>query len=128
MSEPAGYHLSDPTAKSGLRERADCTVCAFVHASGLPYLQVHAVLARHGRRPRCGFVIETRIHRIARDLGLCLRMVRRSGTVARLVADFPRGTLIVQISEHAFAVIDGVIYDSYPTSTRCRVVRAWRVV
>lgn len=125
--DTAGYAISDPGQAAGMKERADCTVCAFVHVSGKRYAKVHAAFARRGRKNRCSFDLNSHLHRIAADLGFRARLVRRSGTVARLLRDFPRGRFIVHISGHAFAIVNGVIHDSWSPSKLSRVKQAWVV-
>ena len=117
-----------PTSNSaeGFSERRDCTVRALTNVSGAPYAEVHAIFAAHGRKKRRGIVLKNVLQSVARDLGLVAQVVRRSGSVERLLRDFPTGRLVVNTRGHAFAVIDGA-FDPIETSLRCHVQRAWMV-
>jgi hypothetical protein len=53
--------------------------------------------------------------------------VRRSGSVERLIRDYPAGRLVVNTRGHAFALIDGVAHDAITTSPLCHVKRAWLI-
>jgi len=111
----------------GFSERRDCTVRALTNASGASYAEVHAIFAAHGRKNRRGIVLRKVLQSVARDLGLTAQVVRRSGSVERLLRDFPAGRLVVTTRGHAFAVINGVIYDTHATSELRHVKRAWLV-
>jgi len=115
------------TPSEGINEYRDCTVRALTTVSGAPYATVHSIFAAHGRRNRRGVVLKDVLQSIAHDLGLTARVVRRSGSVERLLRDFPAGRLVVNTRGHAFAVIDGVIHDDIVTSALCHVKRAWMV-
>lgn len=125
---PAGYAIHDPAAAAGVSEHNDCSVRALVNATGRPYSEVHAIFAAAGRKDRRRFRLDKHIHDIARTLGVGLRLVRRSGTVEKLVRMFPQGTLVVRVSGHAFAVRNGVVHDSFAVSTGCHVRQAWLLV
>jgi hypothetical protein len=111
----------------GFSERRDCTVRALTNVSGASYAEVHAVFAAHGRKNRRGIALRKVLQSVARDLGLTAQVVRRSGSVERLLRDFPAGRLVINTRGHAFAVIDGVVHDSIVTSPLCHVQRAWLV-
>jgi hypothetical protein len=124
---PAGYALHNPATSAGIKETKDCTVRALVNATGRPYTEVHAVFAEHGRKNRRGFRFHQCIHSIAADLGISVKLVRRSGSVEKLIRLFPQGKVIVHVRRHAFTIIDGVIHDSWTPSKSCHVKQAWLV-
>ena len=115
------------TPSEGINEHRDCTVRALTAVSGVPYSTVHSVFAAHGRKNRRGVVLKTVLQSIARDLGITARVVRRSGSVERLIRDHPLGRLVVTTRGHAFALIDGVAHDDIATSPLCHVRRAWLI-
>lgn len=92
-------------------ERNDCAVLALALARPMPYDQAHDLLADFGRR---------RAHRThARVLQAAYASVglRRyfpgRVTVGRFLQEF-RGTAIVDVRGHVFAVLDGVVHDRFP--------------
>lgn len=119
--------VATATATEGFSERRDCTVRALTNVSGASYSEVHAIFAAHGRKNRRGIVLRKVLQSVASDLGLTAQIVRRSGSVERLLRDFPAGRLVINTRGHAFAVIDGVVHDSIVTSPLCHVQRAWLV-
>lgn len=114
---------------------SDCVTRTIAIATGLPYAQVRADLAlvadqerpRKGRRkstPDTGIRIRT-IRRYLTALGWTWVPTMHIGsgcTVHLRDGELPQGRLIVNVSKHLTAVIDGVIHDSHdPTrgGTRC---------
>ena len=122
----AGY-----TGKAG-----DCVVRAIAIATGRPYQQIYdlvnraAVHERTGKRKRgvsnarTG-VYRTSIRRVMKTLGWVWTPTMQigSGCKVHLRADeLPPGRLVVSVSKHLTAVIDGVIHDTHDCSrrgTRC---------
>lgn len=109
------------------KERADCTVRAFANLMGgdADYQKAHDALAACGRKKSCGFRLQKHVHDVARSLGLSLRLIRRSGSVARLIRDFPTGKILVRKRGHAFVINNGVIVDQQNTSENAHVQHAW---
>jgi hypothetical protein len=111
-----------------IKEAKDCTVRAFALVAGVEYIDAHTACRLNGRLNCRGFVgFDSKVVKIGRLLGVELRHIRRSGTLARLLRDFPRGTLMVSVSRHAFAVVDGVVVDTHPQSPSRRIKNAWVV-
>jgi hypothetical protein len=105
-------------------------------AIGLPYQQIYdlvngaAVYERTGTRKRGTSnartgVYKTSIKRVMKSLGWVWTPTMQigSGCTVHLRADeLPSGRLVVSVSKHLTAVIDGVIYDTHDPSrrgTRC---------
>ena len=119
-------HLSDggkaETRRKGTR---DCAVRAVAIALGLPYEVAWQELSAHANvNPSQGY------HRKALGTYLAAKgwqwtptMKIGEGCQVHLCADeLPSGTLIVRVSKHFCAVIDGVIHDNHDPSrngTRC---------
>jgi len=124
-------------AKAGYKGTAgDCAVRAIAIVTGKPYQEVYDTIIefakseRTGKRkrgksnPRTGVYRRT-IHRYLTSLGLIWTptMLIGSGCKVHLKPEeLPMGKLIVNVSKHYTAVIDGIIYDLYDPSrneTRC---------
>jgi hypothetical protein len=114
----------------------DCVVRAIAIATGRPYQQIYdmvngaAVHERTGKRKRGTSnartgVYKTSIKRVMKSLGWVWTPTMQIGsgcTVHLRPDELPSGRLIVSVSKHLTAVIDGVIYDTHDCSrrgTRC---------
>lgn len=127
-------------AQAGYQGKADDCVCrAIAIVTGMPYQEVYDRLAdgrgnqrrgkyggKKSRSAREGInTNRTWFKEYMSELGLkwTPTMQIGSGCKVRLKADeLPKGRLIVSLSRHYCAVIDGVIHDTYDPSrggTRC---------
>lgn len=112
----------------------DCVVRAIAIATQKPYMEVYDTLNAMGKlERRRKTMISTARNGVRRDTqrkyleGLGWKHVATmgigTGCKVHLRADeLPMGRLIVSVSKHAVAVIDGVIHDTYNPSrggTRC---------
>jgi hypothetical protein len=122
---------------AGYRGKAgDCVVRAIAIATGRPYQQVYdlvnsaAMNERTGKRKRGKSnartgVYKTSIKRVMKSLGWVWTPTMQigSGCTVHLRGDeLPAGRLVVSVSKHLTAVIDGVIHDTHDCSrrgTRC---------
>jgi hypothetical protein len=130
-------------AAAGYRGKAgDCVVRAIAIATQRPYQQIYERVNRAALRERTGKrkrsisnartgVYKSSIHRVMQELGWewTPTMQIGSGCIVHLRPDeLPPGRLVVSVSKHLTAVIDGVIYDTHDCSrrgTRC-VYGYWR--
>lgn len=131
-------------AAAGFRgETRDCGVRAIAIAFRMDYREVYDLVARYGERerrsrrrrrkshPRTGIYIAT-FRRIAADLGASWTPTMGIGTGCRVHVrpdELPRGRLILNVSRHYCAFIDGVLHDTHDCSrggTRC-VYGFWTV-
>jgi hypothetical protein len=122
---------------AGYRGKAgDCVVRAIAIATARPYQQVYdlvnsaAMHERTGKRKRGKSnartgVYKTSIKRVMQSLGWVWTPTMQIGsgcTVHLRGAELPAGRLVVSVSKHLTAVIDGVIHDTHDCSrrgTRC---------
>lgn len=127
----------DDGGRSGsgfLGKTGDCVTRAIAIATGLPYADVYRHVnesaqterVRRGRKSsaRTGVKKET-VRRLMTELGWTWVPTMGIGTGCRvhLCADeLPTGRLVVSVSKHLVAMIDGVIHDTHDSSrdrTRC---------
>lgn len=125
----------------GIKERSDCFIRAMTKASGLPYEQVHKVFKASGRPDRRGTPWHAVRHGTPALLGAETQFVmfdyhyesignywsrqRRAvgrPTLAQFAAEHKTGRYVIVIRSHAFAMIDGVQYDTAKNGTRSRVM------
>jgi hypothetical protein len=120
-------------------EAGDCVARAITIAAGRPYREVHEAIAngtggqratkRSGKRPRSARNGVNTGRKWFKDymtrLGFVWTptMAIGSGCKVHLRADeLPPGRLVVMVSKHSTAVIDGVLHDTHDCSrdgTRC---------
>lgn len=117
-------------------EAGDCATRALAIASGKPYQEIYDLINHHAKsekqskRRRGKSSARTGVHRVtfdkvAAELGFkwIPKMKIGSGCTVHLRADeLPQGILIVSLSKHYAAVINGVLHDTYDCSregTRC---------
>jgi hypothetical protein len=124
-------------AAAGYRGKAgDCVVRAIAIAAGRDYQEIYervngaAMHERTGKRKR-GIsnartgVYRTSIKRVMKSLGWVWTPTMQIGsgcTVHLRAEELPAGRLVVSVSKHLTAVIDGVIHDTHDCSrrgTRC---------
>lgn len=128
---------------AGYRGKAgDCVVRAIAIATERPYQEIYELVNRAATRERTGKrkrgisnartgVYRGSIHRVMKELGWewTPTMQIGSGCTVHLRADeLPAGRLVVSVSKHLTALVDGVIYDTHDCSrrgTRC-VYGYWR--
>ncbi len=131
-------------AAAGYKGNAgDCVCRAIAIASGLPYQEVYSRLAResgtarvrHSKRresPRNGIMVQRPwFKRLMTELGFTWTPTMGVGTGCKVhlrPEELPAGRLVVAVSRHMVAVIDGVIHDTHDSTrggTRC-VYGYWR--
>lgn len=113
--------------RDGISESNDCTVQAFTNATGIPYPRVWAAFRSNGRKAGRGVKLADKAQSVAHSLGVKLTLVRRSGTLRKLLSDYPEGRFIVRVRRHAFAVVSGIVIDSWEQKPGRQIKSAWRV-
>lgn len=120
----------------------DCVCRAIAIASQRPYTEIYDLINAHAKGERIGRrkrgksdartgVYKQTIAKVLKSLGFVWTptMLVGSGCKVHLRADeLPKGRLVVSVSKHSVAVIDGVIHDTHDPSrggTRC-VYGWWR--
>ncbi len=110
-------------------ESRDCAVLALSNALDVAYCRAHAFLANNGRKPKHGIHVGELITRKRGIiLGHKLQLVKRSGSLAKFLREFPSGRYLITVRHHAFAVVDGMVHDMQRQSPRRHIRKAWRVL
>lgn len=136
-----GFQYDDGgRAAAGFRgTTSDCVCRSLAIVSGEPYAELYHLLAHEGRKaplrgsrshPRTGVYIETlRPLLLERGWSWTPTMRIGSGCRVRMRADeLPGGPLLLRLSRHVTAVLDGVEHSTYKSDrngTRC-VYGYWR--
>jgi hypothetical protein len=122
-------------AEAGFKGKTnDCVVRSIAIAASLPYAEVYAAIAKgvggqrgsKGATPRNG--VNTRFkwfQDLIGELGFSWVPTMKIGqgcTTHLASGELPMGRLIVKVSKHTVAVIDGVIHDTFDPSREAEVV------
>lgn len=114
----------------------DCVTRAIAIATGKPYQEIYDALNQLAKRERRGKrkrgvsnartgVYKGTIRRYMESIGwrwISCMGIGTGCTVHLSAAELPAGRLVVSLSRHSAAVIDGVLHDTYDCSregTRC---------
>ena len=90
-------------------ETNDCTVRATAHCFDINYADAHARLSELGRKNGKGM----HFSRVVDSLGLVRRADLCAMTLKKALPDMNSGRFICLVSRHVFAVIDGIVHDSW---------------
>jgi hypothetical protein len=126
------YHDGGRAAAGYRGKTGDCVVRSIAIATGLPYQHVYDSVNRASTRERTGTrkrgvsnartgVYKSTIHRVMKELGWVWTPTMQIGsgcTVHLRPEELPSGRLIVSVSKHLTAMIDGMIYDTHDCSRR----------
>ena len=107
------------------QERRDCTVRALSLVANISYEKVHNAWENAGRKNRKGIVARKVLQKVCKSLNLEAKQVKRSGTLKKLIVQYPEGKLFCLKRGHAFALIDGVIHDENRLSSHIK--GAWLI-
>jgi hypothetical protein len=136
MSKHFRFHDGGRTAAGYRGKTGDCVVRSIAIATGLPYQQIYDLVNRAAVHERTGTrkrgksnartgVYKSTIRRLMNSLGWVWTPTMQIGsgcTVHLRPDELPPGPLVVSVSKHLTAVIDGVIHDTHDCSrrgTRC---------
>lgn len=114
-------------ANSGIKDNNNCTICALSTAAGIPYNEAFAIGVKAGRKTGKGFQT-TKLMEVARKCGIEYRKIKcGSITIQKFIAKYPVGRFVVRRRGHAFAIIDGTIYDHTKNTPLQRITDIWKV-
>jgi hypothetical protein len=130
------FHDGGRTAAGYRGKTGDCVVRSIAIATGLPYQHIYDLVNRSSVHERTGTrkrgksnartgVYKSTIKRVMNSLGWVWTPTMQIGsgcTVHLRPDELPPGRLVVSVSKHLTAVIDGVILDTHDCSrrgTRC---------
>jgi len=100
-------------SRSGIQEKGDCTIRALAISAGIPYEYAHKIGREAGRKNKKGFNPEKLLKYAKREYGITYKKKRyKSVTIQRFIRENPVGRYYVATNVHAFAIINGTIYDT----------------
>lgn len=109
--------------QQNIMEKNDCIVRALANALDKPYHEAWESLAAMGRRS----YHKTPLHIcfaavLGWGMGLASSVRRRGVSHARFLATHPKGRFVVMSATHAWAIKDGVVFDSWCPGPRKRIL------
>lgn len=120
------YAAISRTSDCGKKETNDCSVRALAIAADITYRKAHAILEHFGREHRKG--VNTKTLDDAAEFCGMQKTTYPHCTVGQFIAANPKGAFLVVKPRHAFAIVDGVVYDWGSTSySRSRVIRFYKM-
>jgi hypothetical protein len=133
------YQYSDGGRRRwGFGEKNDCTVRAVALSANLTYLDAWHRLRKAGRVSGRGFHLEEWLKSAPWLNGLFFKVdfepwnstyngvsSKATYTTARFSVAFPVGSYLVFTRGHAYAQINGVVYDTWP-HPKTQVLAAWK--
>jgi len=110
------------------RQSNDCTVRAVAIAFGWKYDDAYDWLSAEGRECGRGFHIDEFLaERGARKMSFPAIKGQRRMNPAAFCKQFPNGRYICRVAKHVFAVIDGVVHDSWEQRPDRCIYKAWDI-
>ena len=132
-SDSVKFSITKFNTDTAVSEKKDCAVRALARIID-DYEKAHEIFTNAGRRPKegtRGYVIKEVLtnHELMASLGYKVKKMyqksfsKKKGnlTMAKLREYYPQGKYYATISNHAFALVNGVIYDSF-RSGKCRKI------
>jgi hypothetical protein len=112
---------------TGFKDNNNCTIVALSTAAGIPYTEAYRIGKESGRKHGKGFYTH-KLMNTARKNGIVYRKIKTEGmTIQKFLQKYPEGRFVVNRRGHAFAVIDGTIYDHLENKPMQRIKGIWKV-
>lgn len=103
-------------------EHNDCMVRALSNVLDKPYYEVHSALLQLGRKPRRATKWAVCVKAmLAYGVGVAAPLTRGGMTHAEFMRQHPKGKFIAISRQHAWAIKDGIAYDSWKPGPRMRI-------
>jgi hypothetical protein len=110
------------------KQSNDCTVRAVASAYGLDYDTAYDKLAAAGRKCFDGFHLGPWLDdQGAEKLSFPAVKGQKRMNPAKFCAAYPKGRFICRTAKHVFAVIDGVVFDTWEQRPDRCIYVAWQV-
>jgi len=112
--------------QSGINDNDNCTIRAFAIAFGMPYKDAYKMGELSGRPHGKGYWMY-KIMDKAREFGYNSIELNGYGTLGQFLKKNITGRFICVRRGHAFAVINGKIYDTIKNASQCKLIRVFKV-
>lgn len=128
MKKPVTYKITTPADRYS-HETNDCSVKALSNSFDVSYVAAHSVLKKFGRKDRHGVAFSAFMTQNNNELfrQKFEEFARPGMTIKTFVNKFNKGTYIVRYTGHVFAVVNGVVLDSFEVNANKRVANYWKI-
>jgi hypothetical protein len=123
MSNP-----NSPNLEGVNSHKRNCTVLALAHVANIAYLEAFEIAKQAGRQDNKGFKSEKLIAFANKKFGKghFKKIKRTTITVQKFCKKYSQGRYYVRKKGHAYAIIDGVVYDRTSPKPLERILEAWK--
>jgi hypothetical protein len=119
-----------PIIEGYKKESRNCTVVALSVSARIPYQQCLEISKKAGRKPKKGFCSKKLIDFFNKDSETKLVPVklRKPVTIQKFCKRYSKGSFYARKRNHAFAIVDGDVYDMPGDATPRSIVKhAWKL-
>lgn len=111
------------------KQKNDCTVRAIALVRGMGYDEAYDLMAEEGRKCSKGFDIVKWLKKQSWAKKMAFPAVKgeRRMNPAKFCETYKEGKYICRVSKHVFAVIDGVVHDTFESRPDRCIYTAWKV-
>ena len=119
-----------PNLEGHNKHKKNCTVLALAYSVNISYQEAFELAKQAGRKDNKGFHSKKLIAYANKTLkGSRFYKIKRSPiTVQKFCKKYPHGSYYVRKRGHAYAIVDGVVYDKLQPKPRERILEAWKRV
>jgi hypothetical protein len=104
----------------------NCVVISFHLAAGIPYSKADEICTLAGRKRNKGAYLKP-MFSVARKKGIRFKKIPiKRMTLKKFLLKYPKGRFVVERNGHAFAIINGKIYDSQKNGERCILFNCYK--
>lgn len=119
-----------PIIEDYVKEKRNCTVVALCVSTSLPYDHCLEISRKAGRKPKRGFHSEKLIdffNKNSKEQFVAVKL-RKPLTIQKFCKRYSKGSFYVRKRNHAFAIVDGDVYDMPGDATPRSIVKnAWKL-
>lgn len=117
-----------PNLEGHNKHKKNCTVLALAYSANISYAEAFELAKQAGREDNRGFRSEKLIAHANKALedNRFYKVKRSPITVQKFCKTYPIGRYYVRKKGHAYAIIDGVVYDKEQPRPRERILEAWK--
>ncbi len=129
LSYPFTFNDAGRASSKRPKQRDDCTVRTLAIALRFKYDEAYDLLAGAGRKCSRGFRLSDWLNTqpFARKMPFPAVKGERRMNPHRFCRDYPTGTFICKVAKHVFAVVDGVVHDTFENPPDRCIYTAWEI-
>ena len=119
-----------PILEGYKKEPRNCTVVALCVSTALPYIRCLKISKKAGRKPKRGFCSKKLIDFFNKNSQAQFVPVklRKPLTIQKFCKKYPKGSFYARKRNHAFAIVDGDVFDMPGDATPRSIVKnAWKL-